>query len=302
MDLRQLESLAAVLDTGSFTAAARRRHLTQPALWAQVRGLEDELGVRLFTKVGRGVVPTAACLALRGALRATLGDARAFVALAAEIRAGKAAPARIGCARYHVPAFLAGCIARLQEQDPAAPFPQIVSVSSGTAPALLARGELDLVVLPGGPIPGGEGFRLYPVWVAVLGPLATTRLLPVRALAGGPLATLPPESAVRATLERAAAAAGVPLRIVHEDADVHTLLALAARKLCTAVVVSEALGDEDAARAAVLVGDDGPFVGDLWLSWRSEEALSPAARTLRDVMRAEQPAADARVASLHGHR
>jgi DNA-binding transcriptional LysR family regulator len=298
MELRQLASLAAVLDTGSFTAAARRRHLTQPALWAQIRGLEDELGVRLFARVGRGVVPTGACLALRDRVRATLADADALTTLAGELRAGRAAPARIGCAQYHVPWFLAGCIARLAAERPDVPFPTIVPVTSATATGLLDRGELDLVVQGEGPLAGREGVRLYRVWIAVVGPLATARHLDVRALDGQPIATMPADSGIRTALDAAAAAAGVAPRVIHEDRDAGSLLALARRGLCSAVLISEALPDADARRAAALTAGDRALAADLWTYWRAEAALSPAARALRDVIRAEAPAADARARRL----
>ena len=42
MELRQLRYLESVLDAGTFTAAAAKCHVAQPALWAQVRALETE--------------------------------------------------------------------------------------------------------------------------------------------------------------------------------------------------------------------------------------------------------------------
>lgn len=60
MELRQLTYALAVADTGSFTAAARRCHISQSALSTQIAQLEGELGVRLFHRTTRQVSLTEA--------------------------------------------------------------------------------------------------------------------------------------------------------------------------------------------------------------------------------------------------
>ena len=55
MELRQLESFRAVLREGSFTAAAKKLHMTQPAVSLHIKALEEELGARLLDRDGRGV-------------------------------------------------------------------------------------------------------------------------------------------------------------------------------------------------------------------------------------------------------
>jgi len=60
VELRQLRQFAAVVEAGSFTAAAAQLRLAQPSLSATVAKLETEFGVPLLTRTGRGVEPTAA--------------------------------------------------------------------------------------------------------------------------------------------------------------------------------------------------------------------------------------------------
>jgi LysR family transcriptional regulator, hydrogen peroxide-inducible genes activator len=55
MELQQLRYLCAIVDTGSFSRAAEHCHVAQPSLSQQISKLEDELGTRLFDRLGRSV-------------------------------------------------------------------------------------------------------------------------------------------------------------------------------------------------------------------------------------------------------
>src|SRR3954469_10734762 len=66
MDLRQLTTFVQVADLGSLSKAAERLRIAQPALSRQIRLLEEELKVTLFTRHGRGMVLTPAGELLRG--------------------------------------------------------------------------------------------------------------------------------------------------------------------------------------------------------------------------------------------
>lgn len=89
MELYQLRAFAAVADSGQLTRAAERLHLSQPALSAQIKALEEALEVRLFERTPNGMQTTragrellvhaekvlAAAEALRQAARAVRGEA-----------------------------------------------------------------------------------------------------------------------------------------------------------------------------------------------------------------------------------
>ena len=58
MDTRQLKAFIAVADTHSFTKAAEMLDYAQSSITGQVGSLEDELGIKLFERLGRQVMLT----------------------------------------------------------------------------------------------------------------------------------------------------------------------------------------------------------------------------------------------------
>jgi DNA-binding transcriptional LysR family regulator len=64
VDLANLNAFIAIAETGSFSEAAERLHLTQPAVSKRIAGLEQQLDVRLFDRLGREVNLTEAGRAL----------------------------------------------------------------------------------------------------------------------------------------------------------------------------------------------------------------------------------------------
>src|ERR671937_3005150 len=70
MDTRQLAAFCAVVERKSFSQAAERLGVTQPAVSLQIRSLEQRVGQRLLDRSGRRVEPTEAGRRLyRGAQR-----------------------------------------------------------------------------------------------------------------------------------------------------------------------------------------------------------------------------------------
>jgi DNA-binding transcriptional LysR family regulator len=72
MDLRQLEIFVKVAELGSFSKAAEALFLTQPTVSEHIRALEEELGIRLLDRLGRGAAPTKAGQLLVGYARRIL--------------------------------------------------------------------------------------------------------------------------------------------------------------------------------------------------------------------------------------
>src|SRR3954465_697894 len=76
-DLNVLSAFMAVAEERSFTKAARRLGVSQSALSHAIRGLEEEIEVRLLARTTRSVAPTEAGDELLRALRPALSDVRA---------------------------------------------------------------------------------------------------------------------------------------------------------------------------------------------------------------------------------
>jgi DNA-binding transcriptional LysR family regulator len=76
MDIAALQAFVAVADAASFSEAADRLFLTQPAISKRISGLEAELGARLFDRIGRTVQLTEAGDALLSRARVILNEIR----------------------------------------------------------------------------------------------------------------------------------------------------------------------------------------------------------------------------------
>lgn len=77
MDVRQLTYFLAVVDHGGFTRAAEHLIIAQPSLSQTIKGLERELGISLFHRIGRRVVLTEAGRELLGPARLVVRDLEA---------------------------------------------------------------------------------------------------------------------------------------------------------------------------------------------------------------------------------
>ena len=96
MELRQLAYFDAVVRHGSFTKAAQRLHVAQPAVSAQIRRLEAELGVTLLERTTRRVALTQAGELFLARARLALAQLEGARADLAELSAVLRGQVRIG--------------------------------------------------------------------------------------------------------------------------------------------------------------------------------------------------------------
>ncbi|WP_191082676.1 LysR substrate-binding domain-containing protein [Roseococcus microcysteis] len=119
MNLRDLRYILAIAEHGQFSRAAEACGISQPTLSVQVRKLEEALGVTLFERGAKSVVPTDACDRLLGHVRGAVAEADAILAVARDLRDPLAGRFRLGIIPTLAPYLLPLIFAPLRESLPA---------------------------------------------------------------------------------------------------------------------------------------------------------------------------------------
>ncbi len=283
MNLQQLRYVLAAFEHGSFSAAAEALHLAQPSLSEQVRRLEAELGVALFQRVGRGIVPTEAGRALRPhaeAVIAAVEAARMSVGAVRELQAGTAAFGTFGTARTYLGTDL---VEDFRRRHPGVRV-RIVGQNSSETVTAIRDGELEagLVVLP----VDDRGLEVRPamrdeVLYVSADPARLQRAVTIKRLAAAPLilseASWGSDDPTRRQLRELAQRAGMTIEPQIDVEDVEVALELAAR----------GLGDTIAQRGILLrlaqpslgwVPFAEPIYETTAFIWRRGAQLSPATK------------------------
>ncbi|SEC85309.1 LysR family transcriptional regulator [Streptomyces melanosporofaciens] len=146
MDLRELHSFVAVVEEGGFSAAARRLHVSQPALSQTVSALERELRVKLLVRSSTGVRPTDAGAALLGEARAMLARRDQALRTMARYTGGGGGVLRIGIPLEFPSRLLGPALTELAEACPDTRV-QARHLSTSEQLAALHAGELELGLL-----------------------------------------------------------------------------------------------------------------------------------------------------------
>src|SRR5258705_5568878 len=135
MELHQLRYFCAVADTGSFSRAAEQSHVSQPSLSQQIMKLEDELGARLFDRLGRTVRLTDMGKTLLPRARAVLHELEAAKGEVIERKDFIGGAVTVGVIPTLAPYFLPPLLTSFAKKVPQGPL----SVVAGITPHLFAR-------------------------------------------------------------------------------------------------------------------------------------------------------------------
>jgi DNA-binding transcriptional LysR family regulator len=161
LSLHQLRCFLSTYEHGSLTAAAEELGYAQPSVSEQIRTLERSLGTPLFTRVGRGVVPTTAGETLRAHAERTLAaadEAQRAVQGVTALEAGTIRFGMFGVARLYAAAQL---IADVLERHPGVRV-ELVGQNSTEVQEDLRRGRIEAAMIAV-PSVASEGLAVTPV-------------------------------------------------------------------------------------------------------------------------------------------
>lgn len=289
MELHQLAYMVAVAEEASFTRAAARARVAQPAVSQQVRRLEAELGGPLFDRSERRVSLTPAGVALLPHARAALAavdDGRSAVAAVHGVLTGRLT---IGVIKAP-PDVAVHALGEFHRR-----YPQVdltLREAEGHSEQLAAdvvAGQLDAAVIGlGGRALPPELMTLplarEPIVVAAASdhPIARLPAVPLSALRDVPIVTLTVGSGLRDLLEAACQELGFAPHISAQTSDVGLLGDLAHEGLGVALLPRSVA--QGARRPLAVIGLEEPAlfrrVVVIWHGQRS----SPTGRAFRDVV------------------
>ncbi len=146
MELHQLRYFCAVAGTGSFSRAAEQSHVSQPSLSQQILKLEDELGARLFDRLGRSVRLTDLGKTFLPRARAVLRELEAARGDVAERKDSVSGAVTVGVIPTVSPYFLPPQLTAFSGKFPQA---QLIVVEEITSVLLdrLRAGAIDIAIL-----------------------------------------------------------------------------------------------------------------------------------------------------------
>lgn len=287
--LRQLRAFVAVARAASFTRAAERLHLSQPALTVQVRELESALGARLLDRNTRQVKLTDAGRELLPTLERVLADLDGVTQSSRALAAGERGRVRVAALPSISATRLPAAIARLRERYPAIRVELRDTVAQKIL-ALVAAEEVDFGI---GSFEGaGRGFEMRPLGSDRLAlvcpkghPLDRRRNVAVKDLADWPLVLMDSMSSVRAHVQRAFAARGREATPAYEVTYMSTAVGLVRAGLGVSLLPTSALELRGMEGLRVRELSDAALSRPLSVVLKSGRSLSPAAERLVQALR-----------------
>jgi len=234
MDLRHTRTFVTVAELGTVSRAALHLRISQPALSRQIADLEEELGLKLFDRVGRRLLLTSDGEQLLGDCRGLLNHARAVRERAQLLRQGDAGVLKVAAASGNIESIFPDFLYRFAKRYPNVQVKLIDAIGPKTL-AMLERGEIHLGQSVVHAVQSDDRrFASHPLppldMLAACHPslsLGKGSMIEIGRLAPHPLLLLDSEFTVRRTFDAACRLAALKPNILLESRVPHTLLAMA---------------------------------------------------------------------------
>lgn len=288
MDLQQLRTFAAIVDAGGVGHAAERLHLSQPAVSRQLLGLEAELGIALFDRIGARLRLTSHGEDLLRRCRHILAEADMLRERAQALRGGRAGLVRLGATPPMIESILVPFLAGHRRRHPDVDV-RIVEDGGAALEQRLERGDVHIGYIPA----GSERFTgrlLFPIHVIAVvvrtSPLARSRTLEITDLASEPLLVLRRGFGSREWFDAACAGVDVRPNLLLESSSHNAVLGLVANGYGIGILPSAVAVPSRECRAIPLVSRGQPIGKWTMLAWDPRRYLPPYAETFVDELAA----------------
>lgn len=290
MELYQLRTFVTVAETGNLTRAAQRINASGPAVSAQIKALEEELGVELFVRTAKGMRLTDAGKELAGRARRTLESAGELLSAAGSFRSQAVGVARIGLNNEPVRLRMTEFLARMRADHPRIEL-HLMQYSTADALDGILTGELDAAFVyetANDPVAEVGGLALCRVDMAIVGPAAWRERIAAadwEALSGMPWVWFPERCPFQFLLEDTFAHKGFSLnKVIIGDND-STLRALVAAG-CGLTLLRRDDALDACAAGDVCVWEREPMSLALSFAYRRSRAGDPVIRAVCGVLEA----------------
>ncbi len=146
LEIRHFRLVQAIAEEGTVTAASRHLHLTQSALSHQLKDIEERLGVPLFLRLGKKMIPTPAGGKLLGSARSILGEVQRVEEEVAHLASESEGVLRIATECYTAYHWLPAVLDGFRKKHPGVQV-RVVAEATGRPVDSLLSGKLDLAIV-----------------------------------------------------------------------------------------------------------------------------------------------------------
>lgn len=283
LNLRDIRAFIAVAQTGSFTRAATRLHLSQPALTVQIRRLEETVGMRLFDRNSRNVALTPTGRELLPLLQKSLHDMEHVLIDARALGVGASGTVRIACLPTFAASVLPELVQDIKKAVPRVGF-HVRDVVASMVNTLVRNEEVDLG-LTGGQLDDAAFEVLHAGidrLVAVFPKrhaLARRRRITLADLAAAPLVLTAQGTSVRAVVDSAFANARCTPEIACEPTYMMSAVAMVRAGLGVTILPESAREVRAEPELIVRAVDDPAFTRPIALIKKRGQTLPPVTET-----------------------